>query len=373
LTETGVPRGATRSRPDAPGRLAPNQVVGERFVVQSVLGEGASGVVYAAADQKTGQDVALKLIHRHMLSDRQIRSRFDREAAILRRLSGKNLVALLAVGEHEGLVYMALERARGISLESLILREAPLSTERSARIVIEVCNALEDAHAAGVIHRDLKPANVMIETADGTDHVRVLDFGMAKLLRGDGPGNTALTEQNMVFGTPEYMAPEQARGDELDAGCDIYAAGVMLYELLTGTVPFTAPTPMGIMTAHLVDPVRSPSSVSPGHGIHSAIDAVVAGALEKDRRRRYRSASALRDALTMALASPDDPASVSPPDDGTPSTMGPRGSRASIRAPGSGTAAAADDYGLTPKAWILIGLAAAAAGVGIGVWISLRG
>jgi serine/threonine protein kinase len=332
--------------------------------------------VYSATDRESGQPVALKLIHRHVLGDRQIRSRFRREAAILRRLSGKHLILLLAFGEHDGLGYMALELARGSSLESLIMREAPLDARRSARIVMQICEALEEAHAAGVIHRDLKPANVMIESTGGVDHVRVLDFGMAKLLRAEGPGNTALTEQNMVFGTPEYMAPEQVRGDELDARCDIYAAGVMLYELLTGSLPFTGVTPMATMTAQLVDPVPSPSLASPRRGIDPAIEAVVMGALQKDRRQRYRSAAALGDALAKALAFPNDAVSVRPSDDG-PTSARDRASRTSIRSPATPPTnvddRTADGYGLAPSTWILVGVVAAAAGVAIGIWISLRG
>jgi serine/threonine-protein kinase len=154
---------------------------------------------------------------------------------------------------------------------------------------------------------------VLIETAaDGKERARVCDFGMAKVLRGDPSDSlNMLTEQNMVFGTPEYMAPEQARGDEVDARCDVYAVGVMLYEMLTGAPPFRYETPIGVMTAHLVEEPRPPSSRAPGT-IAPALEAVVLHALAKKRVDRYPSAAALSEALESALRRPGDVASTRP-------------------------------------------------------------
>jgi eukaryotic-like serine/threonine-protein kinase len=351
-------------------QLSPGEIVDQRFVLGSLLGRGASGTVYAAIDRDTGDDVALKLIHRHLVTDRQIRQRFFREASILSRLRSEYVVALRAFGEHAGLLYMALDLCRGASLEALMLQETAFSASRAVGVLLQICLALEDAHASGVIHRDLKPANVMIETTEGGgEHIRVLDFGMSKVLKGEAPGATALTEANMVFGTPEYMSPEQARGEDLDATCDIYAAGAILYELLTGTVPFSGPNAIATMTAHLGEPVEPPSARAPKRLISKALETVVMCALGKNPRDRYPSARALGDALEHAALHPDDILSVRP--SGQPSRPPPSSRRASstsrpMASPAEETAI------LSPLGWAMVALVAAGLGIGIGVWISLR-
>ena len=243
---------------------------------------------------------------------------------ILRRLRGPNIVPLLDFGElDDGVLYMALELVHGRALDE-ITRVGPLEPFRAVTLAQQVCAALEVAHATDVVHRDLKPGNVLIEPfPDGQERARVCDFGMAKVLRGDPSDSlNMLTEQNMVFGTPEYMAPEQARGDEVDARCDIYAMGVMLYEMLTGAPPFRYDTPIGVMTAHLVEEPRPPSSHVPGR-ITPALEAVVLHALAKKRADRYPSAGALSDALESAMRRPSDVASARP-------QPGPRTSRTDL-------------------------------------------
>src|SRR5688572_12428098 len=166
-------------------------------------------------------------MHANLAGDKQIRGRFQREAAILKRLEGKHICPILELGEVPGaepgasLLYIALPKLDGRSLEDVLEKEGPLSVDRGLDIMLGVLNALKAAHAQGVIHRDLKPANVMLGRADA---VTVVDFGMSKIVTGGGTGTTNLTTHNMVFGTPEYMSPEQARGDDLDARCDVYAA-----------------------------------------------------------------------------------------------------------------------------------------------------
>ena len=360
-------------RPRDSGHLPTGALLDDRFQIDGQLGEGANGAVYSAVDRTSGARVAVKMLHRHLLTDRQIQKRFYREAAIHRRLNGPHIVPMIAFGEHDGQLYMALELASGMSLEALVLEQGALAPERAVRIVMQICEALEGAHAASVIHRDLKPANIIVQRIqDGSDSVKVLDFGMAKLVHGDGPGSTALTEQNMVFGTPEYMSPEQARGDELDETTDVYAAGVILYELLTGRVPFSAPTPVGVMTAHLVQVAVPPRERSPGRGIGLGLEQVVLAALAKDRRARYPGAKALREALAQALDKPDSL-------DLTPrgavlvapqlSPSAPAPAQITSDRPGLGLAR---DYGLPLSVWVTIGVSAAAVGIAIGIWISLR-
>ncbi len=302
--------------------LSSGRVIGN-FELCGVLGEGGTGIVYEAKTiPKEGdanveaERVALKVIHGHLLYDKQIRGRFTREAKILSRLSGPHLGAILDFGEvpdprGEGasLLYIALPKIEGPPLDQLLREEGPLALERALDIALQVCAALASAHAQGVIHRDLKPANVILENGN---EVFVVDFGMAKILTGGGTGTTGLTAHNMVFGTPEYMAPEQARGDELDARCDVYAVGVILYELLTGGVPFTGNTPLNVLTAQLTQDPDTPSKRAPDREITPALEAVVMHSMAKDPRDRYATAAAMALAITAARTTPEDVDAVKP-------------------------------------------------------------
>ena len=299
--------------------ISSGRVIGDKFEVCGVLGEGGTGIVYEARPLEGASDerVALKVIHGHLLYDKQIRGRFTREAKSLSRLSGPHLGAVLDFGEvpdprGEGasLLYIALPKIQGPALDTVLREESPLALERALDIALQVCAALATAHAQGVIHRDLKPANVILK--DGAE-VYVVDFGMAKILTGGGgTGTTGLTAHNMVFGTPEYMAPEQARGDELDARCDVYAVGVMLYELLTGNVPFTGHTPLNVLTAQLTQIADAPRTRAPDRGISVALDAVVMHALAKDPRDRYATAASFARAIAQARSEPEDVDAVKP-------------------------------------------------------------
>jgi serine/threonine-protein kinase len=290
--------------------LSPGQRLADRYVIEATLGEGASGIVYLArCDGEPEERVALKVIHRHLCGDRQIYKRFHREAAILKHLEGPQIVRLLDFMEHDGLLMLALEYVHGTSLEALLQEEAPLPPGQAVEIALQVCAALESAHAAGVIHRDLKPGNVLLQRAapaeDGEDkgpdtvvpaRLKVVDFGLAKVVHGEQM-STGLTEQDMIFGTPEYMAPEQVRGDELDARCDIYALGCILYEMAVGTVPFKKRTPIAIMTAHLTEEVPPPRSSRRDGGLSAGLEAVILRALAKRPEDRYESAGAFAEAL----------------------------------------------------------------------------
>ncbi len=278
-------------------------VVGNGYQVEAVLGRGASGVVFRAR-KGDGSPLALKIIHPELCHTRQIFGRYRREASILRRIGDDHVVRFLDFFEHDGLLTIALELAGGQSLEELIGSaegaKPPLPIDDAIEIVLQILAGLEAAHAAAVVHRDLKPANVMVERKDGLMFVRILDFGLAKIVHGEHMV-TGLTERDMIFGTPEYMAPEQARGDDVDVRCDVYACGVILYELLTGTVPLRGRTPLATMTAQLSEAIEPPRKRAPERNIPPALEAVVMRALEKDPDKRYPSAADLRHALLAAL------------------------------------------------------------------------
>jgi eukaryotic-like serine/threonine-protein kinase len=375
------------TRPPVSGALPLGSVVSDRYEIIDVLGEGASGVVYIArcvapapssADRpsspvKPGERVALKVIHRHLMRDRQISKRFQREARILRQLRCENLVSLLDCGEDpDGVLYMAIELVEGEPLDQLA-RRGPMPAARAVALLCQVCAGLEVAHAAGVVHRDLKPGNVIVErTPDGRERARVLDFGMAKALSRElSQSLTALTEQNMVFGTPEYMAPEQARGDDVDVRCDVYAAGIILYELITGSVPFQASSPIGTMTAHLVQDPEPPSSKTSAGSVPPAVEAVILHALAKRREDRYPSAAALASALAQALRRPADVASTAPP----PPDLDDLATRDTeyaldVQAPAPIAAPQPSDPA-GGRTWVVVAIVAAALGILLGIIFSL--
>ena len=277
---------------------------------------------------------------------------------------------------------MALQRVEGQPLDALLKKDGPLSLLRVVTIVLDICEALREAHSQGVIHRDLKPGNVLLREGD---RAVVVDFGMAKIMTGGGTGTTALTEHNMVFGTPEYMAPEQARGDELDARCDVYAAGVILYELLTGRVPFSAPTPLNVLTAHLTEPPQPPRERAPDRGITLALEAVAVHALAKDPALRYATAGALAMAIRTALASPQDPEAVRPASRVNVTVDTTDGHSATLPAPlptpppmpAPRLAPMPSVHSIAPPdrtspLWIVICVLAALAGIALGAWLSMR-
>jgi serine/threonine-protein kinase len=367
--------------------LSAGRKLGDKFEIVGVLGEGGTGIVYDARRIAEGDSVALKVIHQHLAGDPQIRGRFTREAAILRRLEGDRVCPVLEFGEIPdprreavGLLYMVLARVDGPALDAVLKRERLLPIDRALRIVLDVCDALREAHAQGVIHRDLKPGNVLLR-ADG--RAVVVDFGMAKIMTGGGTGTTALTQHNMVFGTPEYMAPEQARGDELDARCDVYATGIILYELLVGAAPFSGPTPLNVLTAQMTETAVSPRVRAPERGISSALEAVVLHAIAKDPSERYSTAGALAAAINAAIAAPEDVEAVRPTTrvhvriDTTdahgatlPSPV--RLTNPSARPPPTPSVRPSVPVASSSPWWIVVCVVAAVAGIALGAWLSLH-
>ncbi len=298
-------------RGDDAESLVGTTIAGKYFVHQ-LLARGGMGDVYKATLLGADRPVALKLLAKASLSDPALARRFEREAAAASRLRHPNSIEVVDFGTaSDSSLYLAMEFVPGRTLAQVIAAEAPLPAARAVHVLAQVLAALADAHANGVIHRDLKPANVMIDPLrDPSGFVKVLDFGIATL--ADSDGDPRLTGRDVVYGTPAYMSPEQIRGDPLDARSDLYSAGVMLFEMLSGVLPFEAPTPMGIAAKHLADPAPRLSEWRPAVAVPPALEALVTRALEKDPALRPASAEAMRADLVASLAALPEPARAPP-------------------------------------------------------------
>jgi serine/threonine-protein kinase len=277
--------------------LEPGQTLGNRYDIKTVLGVGGMGVVYKATDRELGETVAIKTLKPDMIaSDANALARFKSEIRLARRISHRNVVRTHDLGETNGMYYITMEYVEGKSLKDLIKERGRLPASAVVPIAKQLCRALEVAHDEGVIHRDIKPQNMVVE-ANGV--LKVMDFGIARL--ASRPADSGQTQQGMVVGTPEYMAPEQLTGDELDARADLYATGVVLYECLHGRVPLTAPTPIALIAKVLEEQPASLISLHPE--VPKGLSDLVMWTLAKDRDQRPRSAAELHarlDAIALA-------------------------------------------------------------------------
>ena len=283
----------------------PGRVIGGNFRIDKLIGAGAMGNVYKALQVSLNKPVAVKILHHHLHRDERLVARFKREAKSASLLNHPNSIQIIDSGEDsDGTLYIAMELLTGRDLAQVIRDDFPLPLLRIGRIMSQVLNALDEAHAQGVIHRDLKPSNIMlIERRGEKDFVKVCDYGIAKATLGDGEDDRSamLTVQGLVCGTPEYMSPEQARAEPLDGRADLYSAAVILYQLVTGDIPFRAETAMGIISRHLVEPPEPPSRRRRDLDIPAAVDQIVLRGLEKDRELRFDNAIAFRDAIDTML------------------------------------------------------------------------
>ncbi len=283
------------------------RVIADRYRILAPLGRGGMGVVYKVEHLRIGKLMAMKLLTGQLSRDRDVVRRFKREALAASRLTSVNTVQVWDFGHADGLTYLVMELVHGEDLGKLLRREGPLPWVRVAKIAAQVCNSLVEAHARGIIHRDLKPENLLLvraELAEVQELVKVLDFGLAKLHEDDRvtPNPNEITTAGAIVGTPYYMAPEQIRAERVDGRTDLYALGAVMYRALTGAPPFVAPTPMAVLTMHLVSPLEPPTLRAPTRAIPDEASAIVVRALEKDPAARFASASELRDALLRSLA-----------------------------------------------------------------------
>jgi serine/threonine-protein kinase len=287
-------------------------VVDDRYEVQAVLGEGGMGTVYRAQHTSLGRGFALKVLRRDLAEDPDLAPRFIQEAKAAARVAHPNVVQITDFGSlPSGQPYFVMELLEGVAL-SRIIRNGAVSRERTLHLTRQIAEALAAAHAAGVIHRDLKPDNVLVVEAGDQEVVKVLDFGLARVV-----GSSRFTRKGVVFGTPHYMSPEQAAGEPSDHRLDIYALGVVMFEMLTGHLPFEADSFVGVLTKHIYqDPVR-PSQLLGIVGDLGGLEPVVLRCLEKDPDARFASMRELVDTLDglrrdapLARASSDEPATL---------------------------------------------------------------
>jgi len=290
----------------AAAALAPEQMIGRtlnhRYVVEAKIGEGGFGAVYRGKQIATGREVALKILHPHNVSDSTIVARFRREAEACSKLRDPHTVTTYDFDEAEdGTLFLAMELLRGRSLHVLQKTEGPFPPARVLGILDQVAQSLGEAHANGIVHRDMKPENVIIERRDEQDYVKVLDFGIAKMISGDREVQ-ALTAVGQTLGTLEFMSPEQLRGQTLDGRSDIYALGMMAYEMLTGSLPFkAAKSPIEIINFHMKEPPPPPSKLRPDLQIPAAVDDVIQKMVAKSRDQRHANAEELRAHIAEAM------------------------------------------------------------------------
>ena len=302
------------SHPTEPSLVG--RTLGGKYALESLLGRGAMGAVYRARHLLLDELVAVKVMRAELSADPLLIERFKREAKAAMRLDHRNTVRLFDFGQEEdGLLYLVMELLDGKDLGAVLAEEHPLGDARVASLIRQTLGALAAAHDAGIVHRDIKPENIMVlsgrdDEGEASDVVKVCDFGIAMLREkppaaraSHAPGAVSgavrvpkLTQRGVVMGTPEYMSPEQGRGEPLDARSDLYAVGIVLFELLTGRVPFEGESPLAIVHMQISLEPEAPSSLVPIR-VDPGLEAICMKALRKDPAERYQSAREMRAAL----------------------------------------------------------------------------
>jgi len=289
---------AVRTRIDSsPSPNYTGQIIDGKYRIDGKLGSGGMGDVYRATRLLIGDAVAVKILHAHLARDPQAAERFRREAVMATKLRHRNVVGIYDVGmsSTHGVPYILMELAEGYTLRQLIQQHRILPLDFAVTVTTQVCAALDEAHNLGIIHRDIKPENIVAhQTANGW-HVKILDFGISKLY---DQADIGLTQDGNAMGTPQYMSPEQCLGEPLDARSDIYSVGIMLYEMLCGTVPFKAAAASAVAVYQVQTAPLPPSSHY--SAIHNDVEKVVMRALGKPRDGRQQKASQLAQELIAA-------------------------------------------------------------------------
>jgi len=281
----------------------------DRYRIDALIGEGGMGRVYSAEHVLMRKRLAIKVLHRELTTMAEVVARFEREAMAAANIDHPNVAAATDFGKlPDGAVFLVLEYVQGKSLRDEIAG-GPIAAERALHITRQIAAGLASAHALDIVHRDLKPENVMlVEKGGDPDFAKVLDFGIAKVPIGDvphpahTPAHTPITKAGMVFGTPEYMAPEQALGQTVDGRADLYALGVILYEMLSGSRPFSSQSQVGILGQQLSKSPPKISDRAPGIFVPPAVEAVAMKLLQREASERYQSATEVVDVINRLLA-----------------------------------------------------------------------
>ena len=269
-------------------------VLDERYRILAPLAQGAMGAVYRGERVGLGRAVAIKVMHAALPGQMSARERFEREAELMAKLAHPHCVSVLDFGVYDGKPYLVMELVRGKSLHDLIVAERQLHPRRAADIARQLLAGVAHAHELGIIHRDIKPANIMVSPKEALgDHVQILDFGLARLRE-----STSMLTQGIAVGTPSYMAPEQCRGEKLDARVDVYATGVVLFEMIAGRKPFVAKDPLAIVKMQLTEQPPKLGDFASGA---DALEPIVARALQKQPNDRYASAVEMAAAIDQAI------------------------------------------------------------------------
>ena len=321
--------------PDPPSAAAEadpllGRVLNDRYKIVEAIGHGGMGRVYKALQAPLDRVVALKVLGAGHDRDPNFYKRFFLEASVTAKLTHPNTITLYDYGRtDDGIFFIAMEYLDGRTLSQAMQADGPLAQDRVIHIAQQICRSLREAHALGIIHRDLKPANVMLlRQQDDHDFVKVLDFGLVKFFSSDNP-ETDITNAGTFMGSPHYIAPEQARNQSPDQRCDIYSLGVLLYHMLTGRVPFTAPAPVDIILKHLHDAPVPPRQLRPDLQIAPELQRIVLRCMAKGREQRYQSMDellvhlkAVRAHLTGISAPHSMPPQIGPQPQAKPVTPG---------------------------------------------------
>ena len=304
--------GAKQTEPRKPTQLAESfdddnalfhNLIGKKiegkYEVQSILGEGGMAIVYKAYHTKMERLVVIKVMQGWLLSNKNAVERFERESKMTAKLAHPNIVTVFDYGVLNAKEpYLVMEYIKGESLGDKIARQGALPFATAAGIIIQICRGLQEAHSVGIIHRDLKPDNILLQDrSDRPDWVKIVDFGISHLVQG----NKRLTKTGKMVGTPEYIAPEQLKDKPLDIRTDLYALGIILYETLTGRVPFEGESAEGILMKHLLEPPPPLSFHNDDFAEGTPFDAIIAKALRKEPDERYQTATEFRLDVEEAL------------------------------------------------------------------------
>jgi len=278
--------------------LEPGTHLVAAYSYDATLGKGGMGVIYKAHHTVIGRTVAIKMLTSSRLTDEDIH-RFQREGKAIGRLHHPNIIHVFEFGvTEEGHPYMVMDYVEGTSLQQLLKRTGALSRNQALDIADQICSAMDHAHAAGVVHRDLKPSNIMLEkNPQGRYIAKIVDFGIAKIMRKEGPDDGTITHTGEIFGSPTYMSPEQAQGKRADHRSDIYSIGCIVYEMLTGVPPLHAETAMEMVLKQINDKPPPLKDSAIGKEYPECLEFIVAKTLEKDASRRFQSCRTLRSAL----------------------------------------------------------------------------